>query len=912
VSDVNDHLNMTDRWQEVEEAFQTALDLPGDERAKYLERVLVEDPEVGKAVEKLLRHYDDVGDELDHPILERTGVADLAQILEDESDPMIGQRLGAYRIEKEIGRGGMGTVYLASRADNVFQRRVAIKIIKHGLSSDFILQRFRHERQILANMDHPNIARLLDGGATLTGQPYFVMEYIEGLPLYPYCDKNRLNVRQRLELFCQVCSAVEYAHQNHIIHRDIKPTNILISGRGVPKLFDFGIAKLLNPAPIYETSPQTATSMRLMTLEYASPEQVRGLEVTTLSDIYSLGVLFYEVLTGHRPYRFVNRLPYEMARVISEDEPALPSDAISRTDNLLPVGQIDLDESTLRYISELRSDSIESLRQELSGSLDSIALKALRKDPGDRYQSAAEFRRDIESYLAGKTVQHRFFVPSRTTGSSGQLRQPEPTIKSIAVLPLKVLTLAARPDTSDHFLSVGLADAMIMRLSGVHSLAVRPTSAVLRYGEVTDPTEAGRELGVDFVLDGRIRIAGDRIRASLQLLDVSNGTSIWADQFDEEFVDALELEDSISQKVVAALLPRLTSAERQKLKKRGTDRGEAFEAYLRGRFFWNKFTPESLPKAMASFQKAVELDPNYAAAHVGLADFYNWASIYGILPPYECYTQAKAAALRALAIDEDFAEAYAALALSIESAEWNWNETERLYLRALELNPNFSLAHEWYSSLLVGTGRTEEGLREIGLAEDLDPLSPRQMTLTAWTMYQVRRFTDSISKALQIIDLDRNYPQGYMQLGINLLQLGRPKEAVTALQQATKLMPNSALPKSELAFALMAAKRKDEAREVVEQIRELSLKQYVKAYFIAMGYVAIEERELAFRWLEKSFAERDPWLVWFGTEPKLDPMRRDPRFIKLFKLTKNPLALEPEKHDLGFHQATTVLNDLAS
>ncbi len=907
MSEVNNPLNMNDRWDEVEDTFQTALDLPEDERSKYLERVLADDPELGEAVQKLLRHYEDVGDQLDRPILESSGIASLAGILEDDNDPMIGQRLGAYRIEKEIGRGGMGTVYLAARADNVFQRRVAIKIIKHGMSSDFILQRFRHERQILANLDHPNIARLLDGGATLTGQPYFVMEYIEGLPFYAYCDNNRLNVRQRLELFCQVCSAIEYAHQNHIIHRDIKPTNILVSSRGVPKLFDFGIAKLLDPAPIYESSPQTATSMRLMTLEYASPEQVQGLEVTTLSDIYSLGVLFYEVLTGHRPYSFVNRLPYEMARVISEDQPEFPSEAINRTDNLLPIGHLDQEAITLRHICEMRSETLETLRRELSGSLDSIALKALRKNPKDRYQSAADFRKDIEAYLAGKTVRHRFFVPPGTPFPAGTLRTPEPTVKSIAVLPLKVLTMSARPDTSDHFLSVGLADAMIMRLSGVHSLAVRPTSAVLRYGEASDPTAAGRELGVDFVLDGRIRIAGDRIRASLQLLDVSTGTSIWADQFDEAFVDALELEDSISRKVVAALLPRLTSDDRQKLKKRGTDSAEAFEAYLRGRFFWNKFTPEALPKALASFQKAVELDPAYAAAHVGMADFYNWASIYGILPPYESYTQAKAAALRALAIDDAFGEAYAALALSIESAEWNWKETERLYLRALDLNPNFALAHEWYSSLLVGSGRTEEGLKEIKLAEELDPLSPRQMTLTAWTMYQVRRFPDSISKALQIIDLDKNYPQGYLQLGINLVQLGRPNEGVKALQQAVRLMPDSALPKCELAFALTAAKRHDEAWNVVEQIRELAAKQYVKSYFIAIGYVAIAERELAFRWLEKAFAERDPWLIWFGTEPKLDPMRRDPRFIKLFKSTKNPMALAPPAQ-----HAPTVVDDLAS
>jgi TolB-like protein/Flp pilus assembly protein TadD len=461
------------------------------------------------------------------------------------------------------------------------------------------------------------------------------------------------------------------------------------------------------------------------------------------------------------------------------------------------------------------------------------------------------------------------------------------------VLPLKILNLTPNVDTSETFLGVGLADAMITRISAVRSLAVRPTSAVLRYGDETvDPIAAGRELGVDFVLDGRIKVAGPRIRVSLQLLDISNETTFWADQFDETFVDALVLEDSISAKVVDLLLPQLTGDEPQEVKPRGTENAEAFEAYLRGRFFWNKFTPASLPKALDSFQRAIALDRNYAAAHVGLADFYNWAGIYGLMPAPEAHRKAKAAALSALELDGSLAEAYAALALTVESADWDWPEAERLYQRALELNPNYSLAHEWYSSLLVGTGRFEEGIREIRRAEELDPLSPRTMTLTAWTIYQAGRFPESISKALQIIDLDKDYPQGYLQLGINLLQLGRPKEAVRALKKAVRLMPNSALPRYELCYALVANGRPDEARTVLGEITDMATRGYVKSYFIAMAYAAVGELDTAFRWFDKAVAERDPWLVWFGTDPKLETLRRDPRFIRLFKLTNNPLAMK--------------------
>ncbi|HYY55910.1 MAG TPA: tetratricopeptide repeat protein, partial [Pyrinomonadaceae bacterium] len=353
---------------------------------------------------------------------------------------------------------------------------------------------------------------------------------------------------------------------------------------------------------------------------------------------------------------------------------------------------------------------------------------------------------------------------------------------------------------------------------------------------------------------------------------------------------ALELEDSISTKVTDALLPELDLDARQQMRKRGTDNAQAFDAYLRGRYFWNQFTPESLPKAIGSFQKAIALDPNYAMPHVGVADFYMWACIYGILPPPECYPKARAAALRALELDDSLGEAYAALALIAES-EWDWAEAERLYKRAFELNPNYPLAHEWYSSLLVGTGRSEEGIKEIRRAEELDPLSTRAVTLTAWTTYQAHLFTEAFGRAQQVVDLDKNYFQGYVQIGNCLEQMGRAEEAVAASQRSVQLMPDSALPKYVLCFALAAANRLDEAREVLGEMKSMAATQYVKPYFLAMAHVALDERDAAFNLFEKVFAERDPWVVWFGTEPKLDRLRTDARFVELFRQTNNPLAL---------------------
>lgn len=392
------------------------------------------------------------------------------------------------------------------------------------------------------------------------------------------------------------------------------------------------------------------------------------------------------------------------------------------------------------------------------------------------------------------------------------------------------------------------------------------------------------------MLDGRIKTLGNRVRVSLQLLNIQQAANSWADQFDEEFSDALELEDSISAKVAESLLPQLTDTGRRTFRKRGTDNARAFEAYLRGRFFWNKFTPQSLPQAFDAFEEAIRRDPGYALAYVGLADFYNWAGIYGIFPASVTHPQAKEAAQRAIELDDSLGEAYATLGLSIETSECDWEKTERIYKRAIELNPNYPLAHEWYSSLLVGTGRFEEGIREIKRAEELDPLSLRSMTLTAWSFYQVRDFEAAAAKARQIMDLDRYNFQGHLQLGNALLEMGEAEKALAAIRESFRLMPRVALPMSMLCFALAAAGQREEAERVRAEMLTTAQTTYVKEYFLTIAHLALGDHDAALTNLEKAAAERDPWLVWFGTEPKLDPLRDDPRFVKVFRSTNNPLA----------------------
>lgn len=361
-----------DRWTKVNQLFYAALEKPPEEWNDFLQKECAEDLQLRKEVESLLAAHQKGTKFIKNPV-------DPISFLTDSEEALnSGQQIGAYKIVKEIGRGGMGAVYLASRADELFTKHVAIKLIKRGMDTDDVLRHFRTERQILGNFDHPNIARLLDGGSTDTGLPYFVMEYVEGKPIDQYCDERCLSITERLELFLQVCAAVSYAHRNLVVHRDLKPSNILITNDGIPKLLDFGIAKILQSE---SAEKSTATGILLMTPEYASPEQAKGVPVTTLSDVYSLGVILYELLTGHDPYPLKNRSAIEIARTISETQPLAPSTIIDND------------------VSKTREGTRERLRRRLHGDLDNIVLMALRKEPERRYQSVTELADDLKRHI---------------------------------------------------------------------------------------------------------------------------------------------------------------------------------------------------------------------------------------------------------------------------------------------------------------------------------------------------------------------------------------------------------------------------------------------------------------------------------------------------------------------------------
>ncbi len=897
-----------ERWKQIDDIFQQAADMPPADRGAFLDTVCGNDADLLSEVRRLLMALGSADDFIeasvwtDDRFLNTRSKKDISDSLGGPDDdpltePRFPETVGAFRLVKELGRGGMGAVYLAERNDGEFSQLAAIKLIKRGMDSDFIVRRFRHERQILASFEHPHIARLLDGGTTPDGTPYFIMEYIEGESLYRYCDKRKLDIPARLKLFVKICSAVQYAHEKQIVHRDIKPGNILINHYGSPKLLDFGVAKILDPDLIHESVNPTASMLRMLTPDYASPEQMQGAEVTPSSDIYSLGVLLYELLTGHRPFLFGKRSFHEITKMVSEEMPLPPSRILENQEHRLSK-YADLEED----VTETRSTTPKALRTALLGALDNIVMKAMAKDATDRFASVKELSADISRHLAGEQIAAPPFRPRHHNETSGILRR-HVTAKTLAVLPFRVLNLDPNAAADDGFLGHGLADALIMRLSKVKSFIVRPSSSVRAFSDGShDPIEAGRELKADLILEGTIKKANDRVRVSVQLLDVAENSAVWATSIDETLADVLVLEDTISGKVIDALLPELTVGERRDLTKLGTSDPEAFEQYVRGRYHFNTFTEEGLAKAFVCFHSAIAADPDYALAYCGIADYYNWIGIIGVLPPKECFPPSIEAARKAVELDNELPEAHASLGFSLHAGEFDWAGAEHHLRRALELNPANAVACVWYSIVLYTQGRFDEGLKLAEMGVELDPMRAFNHHNVGWGLYFARRYDAAAERYRHVVTDFPGYGFGYYGLSKIHRMTGDHELAFSENEAAHDLMGKGIFTMMSQAETLAGIGRTEAVYEILDHLKELSEKRHISCCLVALVHCALARHESsvngandqqkisdhinnAFFHLEKAVAQGDPWLNWTAVDPAFDIVRDDERFIAVLEKT---------------------------
>src|SRR6266571_2530703 len=745
--------------QKVKNLFLASLEHPTNGRDRFLETACADDALLKNEVKSLLNSYRENEDRLETPFFDVSAESLALKALHDRDQEFAGD-IGRYRLVREIGRGGMGVVYEAARVDGEYEQRVAIKLVGSGQDSELVPRRFRKERQILANLAHPNIARLLDGGTTENGLPYLVMEFVDGLPIDKYADAQGLTTVQRLELFRTICSAVQYAHRNFVIHRDLKPTNILVDELEVPKLLDFGIAKLLLPESSTHTASQTTTVL-IMTPEYSSPEQVRGEAVSNATDIYSLGVVLYKLLTGRLPYRFNSNRIDEVARVISTQQPEKPSTATDST------GRVFLDSKPHTPASQSLANNgtgkSESLRRTLRGDLDNIVLMALRKEPERRYASVEQFSEDIRRYLARLPIVARkdtlayrgvkFFKRNKSLVATGLVIglvglllgsfftlfsvRTKPRA-SVAVLPF----VNSARETNMDYLCDGITEKLLNDFSHIDGLKVAGRDSVFRYkGQAMDPALAGTDLGVETVLTGMVVILGSDVLINVALSDGRNSQSLFNKQYRGSPSDIQMMEEEIAQDVARKL--GWTLGDEQRMKLRGTQNPQAYSLYLKGNYSWNQRNPEALQKAEDAYRAAIEQDPKYALAYSGLANTYSLRGAYVVMRPDESFGKAKIAAQRALEIDPSLAEAHTSMALIVWLYDWDWEGADREFKQAIALNPSYPLAHHWYGLFLGEMNRPDEAIAEEQRALQLDPLSVPIVSDLGRVYFFARRYDES-------------------------------------------------------------------------------------------------------------------------------------------------------------------------
>jgi serine/threonine protein kinase/Flp pilus assembly protein TadD len=840
-----------------------------------------------------------------------------------------GSTLGHYRVLSKLGAGGMGEVYLAQ--DTKLDRKVAIKFLHEEFSKDADkLNRFIQEAKAASALNHPNILTVYEigeAGSSPTvkeGGHYIATEFIDGHTLREHLSqKEQLSLNQILKIGVQVSEALSAAHQAGIIHRDIKPENIMLRKDGYAKVLDFGLAKLSAPVATASSSGEDATrafvktnpGMVMGTVSYMSPEQARGKETDARTDIWSLGVVLYEMLSGKVPFTgetinhtivsilekeplLLENVPAELQRIVRK---AMTKDVEMRYQS---ARDLLIDLRNLRRDLDIQGElerSIVPNRETANASLENATqmypadvVAATKSGRAAATQSLSTSSSSLE-YAVTQAKSHKlataiigvllvgvistagYFAFVSRSGSTKQ-------ISSIAVMPF--VNESGNADL--EYLSDGMTETLIKNLSQVPNLAVKSRSTVFYYkGKETSPKKIGEELGVQAVLLGRVSGRGDDLKLSLELVNTQTQDVIWAEQYDRKQSELVSLQSEIAKDVSTKLKIKLSGAEEAKVTKTSTADPEAYQAYLKGRYYWNRRTAENLRRAIEQFKIATDRDPNYALAFVGLADCYALLNEYSGVPTTAAAPQARVYAERAIAIDASLAEPHATLG-TINRQLWQWAEAEKEFKRAIELNPNYATAYHWYSVTLLYLGRYDESLAMIQRAHELDPLSSIITATISWVQLSRNNPQASIENLLKLIELDPNFGFAYDNLGLSYLKTGRNAEAVAPLEKAAQLTNRYGVVLGNLGYVYAATGKRTKALAVIKELEEKYARKEANGLSIAAVYTGLGDKDKAFEWLEKDFQNRDGLLPDITVSIPLESLRNDPRFKDLLKRMNLP------------------------